>query len=76
MRRSAPIERELMKRLKRTLADEENEVLDLLRRTKPSSAEELLGPVDEHSARLGHGGRRTARRSSSCRCGVGGRQGV
>ncbi len=46
-----PIERELVKRLKRTLADEENEVLDLLRRTKPSNAEDLLGSVDDHASR-------------------------
>ncbi|MGK2947322.1 MAG: DivIVA domain-containing protein [Acidimicrobiales bacterium] len=46
-----PIERELARRLKRTLADEQNEVLDLLRRAKPAGVDDLLPSVADHRAR-------------------------
>lgn len=44
------VESGLSRRLKRALADEQNEMLDLLRRTKPASAEELLPSIAEHTA--------------------------
>jgi DivIVA domain-containing protein len=47
----AQVEHELNRRLKRVLADEQNEVLDLLRRTKPSSSDELLAALGGHTAR-------------------------
>ncbi|MDQ2650597.1 MAG: hypothetical protein M3Z03_13745, partial [Actinomycetota bacterium] len=47
----APIEAELAKRLKRALADEQNEVLDALRRTSPTGAADLLQSADQHAAR-------------------------
>ena len=47
----AKIEHDLNRRLKRVLADEQNEVLDLLRRTKPSSSDELLAALGGHTAR-------------------------
>ncbi|HEY8546587.1 MAG TPA: hypothetical protein VIL36_16120, partial [Acidimicrobiales bacterium] len=53
----ARIEQELNRRLKRVLADEQNEVLDLLRRTKPSSADELLAALGGHTARYGDAAR-------------------
>jgi cell division septum initiation protein DivIVA len=46
-----PIDRGLAKRLKRLLTDEQNEVLDLLRRMKPTGAVDLLGEPDDHAAR-------------------------
>ena len=46
-----PIDKELARRLKRALADEQNEVLDLLRRAKPSGVGDLLPDADEHAAR-------------------------
>jgi cell division septum initiation protein DivIVA len=46
-----PIERDLAKRLKRLLTDEQNEVLDLLRRMKPTGVVDLLGEPDDHAAR-------------------------
>ena len=45
------IERDLAKRLKRTLADEQNEVLDALRRGKPSGVADLLPAADDHAGR-------------------------
>jgi cell division septum initiation protein DivIVA len=45
------VERSLSRLLKRALADEQNEVLDLLRRNKPVTAEELLPTVAIHVAR-------------------------
>jgi DivIVA domain-containing protein len=47
----ASVDKELARRLKRRLADEQNEVLDLLRRAKPSGVDDLLPGVDEHAAR-------------------------
>ena len=47
----APIHKELGRRLKRALADEQNEVLDLLRRVKPKGVDDLLPNLDEHAAR-------------------------
>ena len=47
----APVEKDLARRLKRALADEQNEVLDLLRRVKPSGVDDVLPPVEEHAAR-------------------------
>ena len=46
-----PVEKELGRRLKRALADEQNEVLDLLRRAKPKGVDDLLPGPDEHAAR-------------------------
>jgi hypothetical protein len=47
----APVEKELGRRLKRALADEQNEVLDLLRRAKPKGVDDLLPNADDHAAR-------------------------
>jgi hypothetical protein len=47
----APVDRDLARALKRTLADEQNEVLDLLRRSKPSGVDDLLPTPDDHAAR-------------------------
>jgi hypothetical protein len=47
----APIDKELARRLKRALADEQNEVLDRLRRAKPAGVDDLLPGVDEHAGR-------------------------
>ena len=49
----AMVEQELNRRLKRVLADEQNEVFDLLRRAKPpiTTSEELLPALGVHSAR-------------------------
>jgi len=44
------IDKELSRRLKRRLADEQNEVLDLLRRAKPKGVDDLLPPADDHAA--------------------------
>ena len=46
-----PIDKELGRRLKRALADEQNEVLDLLRRAKPKGVDDLLPAPAEHAAR-------------------------
>jgi hypothetical protein len=46
-----PIDKELSRRLKRSLADEQNEVLDLLRRAKPKGVDDLLPTPDDHVAR-------------------------
>ena len=46
-----PIDKELGRRLKRALADEQNEVLDLLRRAKPTGVDDLLPAADDHAAR-------------------------
>ena len=45
------IDKDLSRRLKRALADEQNEVLDLLRRAKPSGVDDLLPSADDHAAR-------------------------
>lgn len=47
----APAEKELGRRLKRALADEQNEVLDLLRRAKPKGVDDLLPAPDDHAGR-------------------------
>jgi hypothetical protein len=47
----ASVEHELGRRLKRVLADEQNEVLDLLRRTKPSTSDDLLAAIGGHTVR-------------------------
>ena len=47
----ASIDKELSRRLKRTLADEQNEVLDRLRRVKPKGVDDLLPPATDHAAR-------------------------
>ena len=47
----ATVDKELGRRLKRALADEQNEVLDLLRRAKPKGVDDLLPDPDEHAAR-------------------------
>ena len=44
-----PIDKELARRLKRALADEQNEVLDLLRRAKPKGVDDLLPEPDAHA---------------------------
>jgi hypothetical protein len=46
-----PIDKELGRRLKRALADEQNEVLDLLRRAKPKGVDDLLPTADDHAGR-------------------------
>ena len=46
-----PIDKELGRRVKRTLADEQNEVLDLLRRAKPTGVDDLLPDSAAHAAR-------------------------
>ena len=43
----APIDKELARRLKRALADEQNEVLDLLRRVKPKGVDDVLPAPDD-----------------------------
>lgn len=45
------VEKDLARRLKRVLADEQNEVLDLLRRAKPKGVEDLLPEPAAHAAR-------------------------
>jgi DivIVA domain-containing protein len=47
----APVERSLARQLKRALVDEQNEVLDVLRRAKTVELEEILPPVAAHAAR-------------------------
>jgi cell division septum initiation protein DivIVA len=44
-----PIDKELSRRLKRALADEQNQVLDLLRRAKPQGVDDLLPDPDTHA---------------------------
>jgi cell division septum initiation protein DivIVA len=48
----AGVERELGRRLKRVLADEQNEVLDLLRRGGTVEFDDIVPPVDEHADRF------------------------
>jgi hypothetical protein len=48
----ATVERELGRRLKRVLADEQNEVLDLLRRGKSVTFAEVVPAGDEHADRF------------------------
>ena len=43
--------RDLARRLKRELADEQNDVLDRLRRAKPAGLDDLFPDAEEHSAR-------------------------
>ncbi len=44
-----PIDKELSRRLKRALADEQNDVLDKLRRAKPQGVDDLLPEPDQHA---------------------------
>ena len=46
-----PIERELGRRLKRVLADEQNEVFDMLRRDKAAGLDDVVPSADEHAQR-------------------------
>jgi DivIVA domain-containing protein len=46
-----PVERELGRRLKRVLADEQNEVFDLLRRDKAAGLDDVVPSADEHAQR-------------------------
>jgi cell division septum initiation protein DivIVA len=46
-----PVERDLGRRLKRVLADEQNEVFDLLRRDKPVSVDDVVPGPTEHAHR-------------------------
>jgi cell division septum initiation protein DivIVA len=46
-----PVERELGRRLKRVLADEQNEVFDLLRRDRPASIDDVVPAAAEHAHR-------------------------
>ncbi|HKA83402.1 MAG TPA: DivIVA domain-containing protein [Acidimicrobiales bacterium] len=46
-----PVERELGRRLKRVLADEQNEVFDLLRRDHPASVDDVVPAAAEHAQR-------------------------
>jgi hypothetical protein len=48
----APIEREMGRRLKRVLADEQNEVLDLLRRGRSVTFADIVPEADEHADRF------------------------
>ncbi|HKE74608.1 MAG TPA: DivIVA domain-containing protein [Acidimicrobiales bacterium] len=48
----APIEREMGRRLKRVLADEQNEVLDLLRRGRSVTFADVVPEADEHADRF------------------------
>jgi hypothetical protein len=48
----ATVERELGRRLKRVLADEQNEVLDLLRRGKSVTFADVVPAADEHADRF------------------------
>jgi len=45
------VEKDLGRRLKRVLADEQNEVLDLLRRAKPKGADDVLPALADHTGR-------------------------
>lgn len=47
----APIDKELARRLKRVLADEQNEVLDGLRRVKPKGVDDVLPAPEAHAGR-------------------------
>src|SRR5215207_3840143 len=47
-----PVERDLGRRLKRVLADEQNEVFDLLRRDKPVSVDDVVPAPTEHAHRF------------------------
>ena len=46
-----PVDKELSRRLKRALADEQNEVLDRLRRVKPKGVDDVLPEPEEHAGR-------------------------
>jgi DivIVA domain-containing protein len=46
-----PVERELGRRLKRVLADEQNEVFDLLRRDQSAGLDEVVPAAEEHVKR-------------------------
>ena len=46
-----PVERELGRRLKRVLADEQNEVFDLLRRDQPAGLDDVVPAAQEHVRR-------------------------
>ena len=46
-----PVERELGRRLKRVLADEQNEVFDLLRRDRPATLDDVVPAAAEHGQR-------------------------
>ena len=46
-----PVERELARRLKRVLADEQNEVFDLLRRDTPERLDDVVPAAAEHAQR-------------------------
>jgi DivIVA domain-containing protein len=47
----SPVERELGRRLKRVLADEQNEVFDLLRRSQPAGLDDVVPAASEHVRR-------------------------
>jgi DivIVA domain-containing protein len=47
----SPVERELGRRLKRVLADEQNEVFDLLRRDQPTGLDDVVPAAGEHARR-------------------------
>ncbi len=46
-----PVERDLGRRLKRVLADEQNEVFDLLRRDQPTGLDDVVPAAQEHVQR-------------------------
>ena len=56
-----PIDKELARRLKRALADEQNEVLDRLRRVKPKGVDDVLPEPDDARRPLVRGGVARAR---------------
>jgi DivIVA domain-containing protein len=49
--RLGPVEHDLGRRLKRVLADEQNEVFDLLRRNRPAGLDDVVPAADEHARR-------------------------
>ncbi|MGH9214195.1 MAG: DivIVA domain-containing protein [Acidimicrobiales bacterium] len=60
------IEHDLARLLKRALADEQNEVLDLLRRTTPTSVDDLLPAVADHAERYADAARDELEAAANC----------
>jgi DivIVA domain-containing protein len=59
------VEHQLARRLKRVLADEQNEVLDRLRRVRPQSLADVLPPPEEQAARYAAGARADLRAAAA-----------
>ncbi|MEX2292342.1 MAG: hypothetical protein WD691_01040, partial [Acidimicrobiales bacterium] len=66
-----PLEKEMARALKRALADEQNEVLDTLRREKPKGVEDLLPALELHAARWTGAAVETLRQAASVGSGSG-----